>query len=207
LSRIELPSLLLTTSRKTSNRVRTFVRDLSSVLPEIDRFNRGGMGISELVARIAQNGARAALIISIWKGNPGEMSFISSNGDEILRLKLESVLLRREVNPKGRQRICTIDSIILRLESSEKVRALAEDIATLLNLEVFEQSSPTEVSTEDNRSFIWFEDVGTGKILWTHYATPACIEIGPRIRVSDVRRQILNEHYQSQEQDNFRDTS
>jgi rRNA maturation protein Rpf1 len=180
--------LLLTTSRKTSNRVRTFVRDLSSILPEIDRFNRGGMGISELVARIFQTGAHAALVISIWRGNPGEMTFVSPNGDEILRLKVESALLRREINPKGQPKIHAASRIVIKLGSGEKVRALAEDLAKILNLEVSEQLAPAEVLTNDGQIFIWFEEVGGGKILWTHYAAPACTEVGPRIRISSVRR-------------------
>jgi rRNA maturation protein Rpf1 len=189
-----LPSLLVTTSRKTSNKVRTFVRDLASVLPETIRFNRGGMGLSELVSRISQNGARAALIISIWKGNPGEMTFMSSSGNELLHLRLESVLLRREVNPGGPSRARPIGSIVVKSESGERVKALAQDIAILLDIEVFSHLSPTEVSTEASHSFIWFEEIQTGKILWTHYSTPTCIEIGPRIRVTDIRRQARDEH-------------
>ena len=67
-----MPSLLITTSRRTSNRVRSFSRDLWSVLPGTERFNRGGMGLTELVSRIHNSGAQAALVISIWRGNPGE---------------------------------------------------------------------------------------------------------------------------------------
>jgi rRNA maturation protein Rpf1 len=186
-----LPSLLLTTSRKTSNRVRTFVRDLSSILPGIDRFNRGGMGISELVARISQTGSRAALVISIWQGNPGKMTFLSPNGDETLQLKVESALLRRELSPKGPPRVHAVDRIFIKSGSGEIVRTLAEDLAKILDLEVSAQLSPAEALTNDNQSFIWLEEIGGGKILWTHYTAPAYTEIGPRIRVSSIRRPPL----------------
>lgn len=184
-----MPKLILTTSRKTSNRVRTFVRDLSLVLPEIDRFNRGGMGLSELKARISQTGAIAALIVSIWKGNPGEMIFVSSDGNEQLRLKLDSTLLRREVNPGENQRIQPAYRVFIKTGSSGKVHALAKDLASLLNLELFDQNSPLEASRNSVHSFIWFEDAGAGKILWTHYTAITGVETGPRIRIMTVRRQ------------------
>ena len=47
-----MPSVLITTSRKTSNRVRTFVRDLWATIPDSERFNRGGLGLKELAARM-----------------------------------------------------------------------------------------------------------------------------------------------------------
>jgi U3 small nucleolar ribonucleoprotein protein IMP4 len=183
-----LTNILLTTSRNTSNRVRSFVRDLSSVLPSIERFNRGGMGIPELVARINQNGARAAIVVSMWRGNPAEMVVLSPKGEETITIRLESALLRREVNPSGPTRISRVENVLFKSGSNSQVKALAEDIATLLDLHVLEQEAPHEDSTEPNRSYVWFEGVGSGKILWTHYTTLNGAEIGPRIRVSNIRR-------------------
>lgn len=183
-----MPNLLLTTSRNTSNRVRTFARDLASLLPEIERFNRGGIGLPELVARINQRGAKAAIIISIWKGNPGEMTFLTPAGEESINIRLESVQLRREVSTVASTRIAKVVKVVIKSESSERVKTLANDIASLLNLDISEQSSPSDALTEHNQSFIWFDDADSGKILWTHYNAHDGLETGPRIRVSAVRR-------------------
>jgi len=183
-----LPSILLTTSRKTSNRVRTFVRDLWSVLPGVERFNRGGMGLSELTARINQNGAKAAIIISIWKGNPGEMTILSPAGQEVLNIRLDSVHLRREVSSAASTRTTRAESVVIKSESGERAKALADEITSLLNLSLSEQLNPGGGLTEDNQSFIWFEDDASGKILWTHYDAHNGREIGPRILVSTFRR-------------------
>ena len=188
-----MPRLLITTSRRTSNRVRTFARDLSLVLPGTERFNRGGMGLTELASRIRQSGAHAALIISIWRGNPGELTVLSPQGDEILKLRLESALLRREIDSSNKGRVGTIEGVGVKSGSSERVWNLARDFATLLSLNILEYSDPSESHTEKNRALLWFEDASSEKILWTQYNTKDLSEIGPRIRVSSVRRLSENE--------------
>ncbi len=171
--------------------MRAFARDLSSVLPGVERFNRGGMGLPELVARINQNGAKAAIVISLWRGNPGEMTILSSKGEEIINIRLESALLRREVNPTGPTRISRVDSVVIKTGSSPSVIALAEDISSLLNVELSEHVDPHDALTDETQSFIWLEDGNSGKIFWTHYNTINGIEVGPRIRVSSVRRKRI----------------
>jgi rRNA maturation protein Rpf1 len=168
--------------------VRTFVRDLSSIFPGVERFNRGGMGLPELVARINQNSAKAAIVISMWRGNPGEMVILSPSGEETINLRLESTLLRREVNTTGPTRIGRVVSVFVKSNSSAQVKALAKEIASLLNLEISERVAPCESLTDETQSFIWFEEGSSGKILWTHYTTLNCTEIGPRIRISKIRR-------------------
>ncbi|MHA1422160.1 MAG: hypothetical protein ACTSW8_07780 [Candidatus Thorarchaeota archaeon] len=183
-----MPSLLITTTRRTSNRVRSFARDLTAVLPGTERFNRGGMGLTELASRIRQSGAQAALVISIWRGNPGELSIISLEGKEILKLRLESALLRREIDPSNKGRVGSIEGVAVKIGSSTRVWDLARTFAELLSLNVEELSHSVERRTEKNRALLWFEDASDEKILWTFYNTKDLSELGPRIRVSSVRR-------------------
>ena len=183
-----MPSLLITTSRRTSNRVRSFARDLSAVLPGTERFNRGGMGIIELTSRIGQSGAQAALVISIWRGNPGEITILSSTGQELFKLRLEMALLRREIDPTNKSRVGTIEGAGVKLGSSSSVKELANCLAELLSLSIEELSGPAERHTDKNQTLLWFEDAPSGKILWTHYNTKDLSEIGPRIRINSFRR-------------------
>ncbi len=146
------------------------------------------MSLSELTARINQNGAKAAIIISIWKGNPGEMTILSNAGQEVINIRLDSVHLRREVSSSTSTSIARAKSVVIKSESSERAKALADDIASLLNLNLSEQLNPSGALTEDTQSFIWFEDDDSGEILWTHYDAHDGLEIGPRILVSTFRR-------------------
>lgn len=151
------------------------------------------MGLTELISRIRQSGAQAALIISIWRGNPGELTIISSQGDEIIKLRLESALLRREIDPSNKGKVGVLEGVGVKIGSNERVWNLARDFATLLSLNIKEYSDIAESRTNKKRVLLWFEDAPSEKILWTHYNTNDLTEIGPRIRVNSVRRLSDNE--------------
>ncbi|MFW9810971.1 MAG: hypothetical protein ACFFF9_00790 [Candidatus Thorarchaeota archaeon] len=187
-----MPSLLITTSRKTSNRVRAFARDLWTVLPGTERFNRGGMGLSEIASRVRQTGANAALIISMWKGNPSILSFTSSSKEELASIKIEMAMLRREVNTE-KLRTNAVYGVFVESESSYKTHALGRLLSTLMNLDLKEVSHIETTNMDPGQTLIWLQDDTPGKILWTHYHTTDGIEIGPRIRVTSIRRSEENE--------------
>jgi len=148
------------------------------------------MGVAELISRIRQSGAQAALVISIWRGNPGEMTIISSTGQEISKIRIEMALLRREIDPANKGRVGTIEGVGVKIGSSNTVWEVAKSFAELLSLNIEELSEPAELQTDKNRVLLWFEDAPSGKILWTHYNTKDLSEIGPRIRVSSFRRLV-----------------
>jgi rRNA maturation protein Rpf1 len=188
-----LPSVLITTSRRTSNRVRSFARDLWSVLAGSERFNRGSMSVEELFSRILQSGARAALVISIWKGNPGELKVLLPSGNELLRMRIDSALLRRETNPTFKRKIDGIESVCVKTGSSTKAMELARDLGNIFDILVRECRNPTDIPSDSNHVLIWLEDTPEGKILWTHYSTYNGLELGPRIKISSVWRLAGNE--------------
>lgn len=183
-----MPSLLITTSRKTSNRVRSFARDLWTVLPGTERFNRGGMGRTELAARVGQSGANGALVISMWKGNPSLLLFTSSTGQEIVTVKMESAKLRREVNPSKKTRINGLAGIFVNSGCSDRTRELGDTLSYYLDTDIYEIADPEDVDVEENQTMIWMTDLPSGKTLWTHYHSTDRLEIGPRIRVTSIRR-------------------
>ncbi|MHA2353284.1 MAG: hypothetical protein ACXABX_09215 [Candidatus Thorarchaeota archaeon] len=146
------------------------------------------MGLTELAARVGQSGAKAALVISMWKGNPGILSFTSSSGEELATIKMESAKLRREVNPTKKNRIVGTAGVFIESGSSTETCELGEVLASFLNVEIFEVTNPEDAQVEENWSLIWLKDLPSGKILWTHYLSTNRIEIGPRIRVTSIRR-------------------
>jgi len=150
------------------------------------------MGITELTSRIRQSGAQAALVISIWKGNPGEITILSSKGQELFKLRLEMALLRREIDPTNKGRVGSIEGVGVKIGSSTIVWELARSLAELMSLNIEELSEPSERQTDKNHSLLWFENELSGKILWTHYNTKDLSEIGPRIRVSSFRSLMYN---------------
>jgi len=167
--------------------VRTFARDLWTVLPDTQRFNRGGMGLSEITARVGQTGANAALIISMWKGNPSILSFKSTTGDELASIKIEMAMLRREVS-KEKKRTNAVSGVFIESQSSEKTHALGRLLSKFLNVDLREVSQIDPATLDPGQTAIWLQDANSGKILWTHYHTTDGTEMGPRIRVTSLRR-------------------
>ena len=184
-----MPSLLITTSRRPSNRVRTFVRDLMTILPDSERFNRGGMSLEELTARIGQSGARAALIVGTSRGNPQQIQFVFPAGHSALSILIESAVLRREILPSGGPRINGVFGITVNPSPTDNAQDVAGMVAELLELPLLVSQKVDPVGEGGlNRAIIRFQDVVGGKLIWTHYHAYDGTEIGPRIRIFSVRR-------------------
>jgi len=179
--------LLITTSRRTSNRVRSFVRDLYTVMPGSERFNRGGMSLQELISRIQASGATAALVVTLYKGNPGGIRIFDSSGVERLVIRMESAALRREVMRGKKLRINSIHSLSVPPNSSLQTMKLAQELARLLDTELLELEKLSPVGPEGEHAVdIRLTDMRGGRTLWTHYHAADVSEVGPRIRVTSV---------------------
>ncbi len=186
--------LLITTSRRTSNRVRTFIRDLRTVFPNSERFNRGGMSLEELRSRIIASGCSAAFVVTHYKGNPGDIIVYDSSGEERLRIRLESAVLRREVLPGVKIRVNNVASVVVAPGSSDQTTSLAREIASYLNLPIVMGTIDDIIDSEGTNSVaIHFSDTDAGKTLWTYYHVADGTEVGPRMRVKSVRWPERNE--------------
>lgn len=146
------------------------------------------MNSTELVARIQQSDAKMALLVTLWKGNPGTIQFISPTGNELLTVKVESAALRREVSSHKGLRVQSVHAVTFPKNISKQGRYLADFIAALANLEATESDMPVIAESEgSNKVEIRIEDLDDGKILWTHFHALDGEEIGPRIRVVGLR--------------------
>ncbi|TXT53954.1 MAG: putative Brix domain-containing ribosomal biogenesis protein [Candidatus Thorarchaeota archaeon] len=180
---------LITTSRRTSNRVRSFVRDLWTVLPGSDKFNRGGMNLAELAARIRQSSAEAALVITMFKGNPGDIQFIDADGHQFLTVRMGSAQLKREVTSDNPPRINSVHSITILSSENEHLLSLASILGEIIGVPVHEASEIVPLGPEyQNMVTIVMDTLQSGKILWTHFHSEDALEIGPRIRVRSILR-------------------
>ena len=182
-----MPSILITTSRRTSNRVRSFVRDLWTVLPGTERFNRGGMSIAELSSRIKQSRANAAIVVSLFKGNPRSLQILSPDGEQIMEVRMESAKLRREVTSSRNPKMHSIHSITVQSGAGEQTRRIAEMLSNLLAAPIAESMEIVAVGSKGtNEVVVWLQDFPTGKTIWTHYHAKDGLEIGPRMRITSV---------------------
>ena len=146
------------------------------------------MSLSELVARIRQSGARAAFVVSSFRGNPGTLQIILSSGDIPYELRIESGLLRREIESENHIRITRLVAVGTMNNTGETVQDLSKTIATLLGVEFRSLSSENEIVCGATSEVIMlFRGIGE-KAIWCTFHSKDGQEIGPRIRLAGIRR-------------------
>ncbi|MFX0053976.1 MAG: hypothetical protein ACFFAX_02295 [Promethearchaeota archaeon] len=149
------------------------------------------MSLDELRSRVVQSGARLALIVTIWKGNPRTIRFLYPHDDDALEIKVESAALRREVSDNKGPRIHAILGVTVEENCSKNARELASVIASMLEIDVKSEQQPVVLDEEASGMVeIRVSDLSGGKLLWTFYHAQNGLEIGPRIRISKVWRGI-----------------
>ncbi|KON27165.1 hypothetical protein AC481_05670 [miscellaneous Crenarchaeota group archaeon SMTZ-80] len=84
--------IALTTCRKPSRNLRTFARNLTNSIPHVVRFNRGKIGIRELINKLKELGSDRLILIYRKNGNPGIIKFFKLFNNE-LRLSPPIMLL------------------------------------------------------------------------------------------------------------------
>jgi rRNA maturation protein Rpf1 len=162
-----------------------------TVLPGSQRFNRGSMNQAELVAQIRARDAKAALVVSMHRGNPGEIRLILQDGTCTMSAHLESATLRREVTPRG-PRVRGLHAVLIQSESLTPARRLAQTMASLLDSPLVECASPPDPEpSASGKVSLWFASDESSKTLWTHFHAMDGTEIGPRIRITSVEYERL----------------
>jgi hypothetical protein len=145
------------------------------------------MGLSELISKISASDAECAIVVSTWRGNPGDLTFLLPTGQEALVLRVEGTKLRREMSENGRVRIGKLGCVALKSGSEKDAIEIGRLIASFFRASVVEVPSPPS-DGNPGEAAAWFETMPSGKILWTFYHMLDGTEIGPRIRVRILRR-------------------
>ena len=122
------------TTRKPTQRVRSFVKELSWVIPESTRISRGKQGFMELCESALEYGATRILLVGAFHGNPGRLGFLDYNGETWQFIPptiiIKAVQLGRELAPSRTRR--TTQLFVLAETSQD--HQLAELLAQALNL-------------------------------------------------------------------------
>jgi rRNA maturation protein Rpf1 len=152
------------------------------------------MSLDELIARTRESGARAVLMVSISRGNPHELRIVSAAGGEMLSALIESMQLRREVQPSKAIRITGLLEITISESASDQAREIAETMSSLLDVPLKATGSIIPLGEQGiHRAIMRLTDLPQGRLIWTYHHADDGIEIGPRVRIFSVRRNIPNE--------------
>ena len=73
--------IVIGTTRKPTQRVRSFVKELNWVIPRSTRVSRGKQGFVELCDSALNQGAQRILLVGAFHGNPGRLGFLEYRRD------------------------------------------------------------------------------------------------------------------------------
>ena len=159
--------MLITTSRKPSNRTRSFCQSLGHVLNS-EYINRGKMSFRDVLIKGSELGFPKTAIISQIKGNPSKIEIYDESGDILLFLKITVSLL----NLKGK---VSSDTLSIRCEIEE----LKNPLVNILNIPENKENS--------NKNLIWVKEAeGENKAILEFYDKDGSIR-DPRIYVKNWR--------------------
>ncbi|MHA1503675.1 MAG: Brix domain-containing protein [Candidatus Heimdallarchaeota archaeon] len=178
---------LLTTSRKPSQRTRSFIRDLVRVIPWSFHFTRGTCSLNDLADELSSLGINRMLIVHEKKGNPSLMKFFklvdNSLEERDYRLRIKGIALGRELK-RGRS-IFTSESkfrVINRCTSD-----FGEQLYTMLSI-FFNYERVRELPQDPNFKgiAIILSDTSDTLITLDFQQIETKEMIGPRISIMDV---------------------
>ncbi len=90
--------MLLTTSRRTSQRTRTFCRELASLFPLCEYCNRGKKSVRDILVYALLHGHGHILVVETQDGNPSRLAYLKgSSGLEWVDSMRITVRTRRDL--------------------------------------------------------------------------------------------------------------
>ncbi len=169
---------LLTTSRKPSQRTRTFLKDLASILPNSERLSRGKTSV-ELLGSIASDmGVKRVLIVKEKNGNPHAIEVYSVQGVDLVPLGT-IVLSGLTLSSETGRRVYNVRSVCIDERAiDEETKHVIESLKELLDLSGCKGDEDLVMSVErDERGFeVAFRPSGSN------------LRVGPVIRIAGVER-------------------
>lgn len=176
--------ILLTTSRRPTNRIRSFCHDFAGCLPDVVRFNRGKLNLDGVVEKALEINADRVVIVDRWKGGSGKIQLFLIEEIGLAPVPpiiyIKDIKLRRKFEIKRKHARSFV--ITTMTEGSARSKKVGELLAhffsiSMLSVEqaVSRYSASMHISTNTS-----------SRIIITFVLLPEFVEVGPRISVAKV---------------------
>jgi rRNA maturation protein Rpf1 len=181
-------TLLITTSREPTRRIRTLSHDLNRVIPGSQQINRGKLNHEGVIEEALALGLDRAMFLERWKGAPGkiELHLLRPN-DRVYYpvIYLSSVTLQAEIRGNASIRAGLTASITTRdlLQLNHLAEALASFLQIPLRINDDSSLSPSP-AFPPLPPRLFFESRGS-RITVT-FKNKHDAEIGPRLEIKKV---------------------
>ena len=173
--------ILLTTSRRPTNLLRAFCRDLANSIPYLLRVNRGKMSIDDLTTRAIEFEADRIILVDRWSRGFGKISFffVGSNGLNFFppMMFISEINLRQEFN-EGRRRFHS-SVITIKREDSKELKRIGDQLSSFFKLPISVDKVSKKHDTSIHLAF------NSSKKLQFKFLK-GMVEIGPRVTFSEI---------------------
>lgn len=175
--------ILITTSRRPTDLIRSICRDLSNSIPELIRVNRGKMSLDQVAEKALELEADRVVLLDRWNLGLGSISLFMLDSSELIIFPpvmfLSEVRLRRDIGKKKRFRASVVT---FEPNSLPKIEKFARYLSKFFSLPIV---TPNEAKNGQLASMhISFNSLGYIQIRFM--LLRRMIEIGPRINLSKL---------------------
>lgn len=177
-----IPLILITTSGRPTQRIRTICSDLHRVIPETVKTNRGKLNRDGVSEKAFELGADRMIIVERWKGGPRDIKLYST--PYMSEVPLTLYLSGSKTQDEFGRRITVSKNLIVTVERNAlpHVEDLANLFAKFLCIPLFEEP----LKCTDFKASAHFSSIGSDvKIAFT--MPPIIREIGPLFTVKYVQ--------------------
>ena len=175
--------MLLTTSRRPTERIRTFCRDLANSIPDFVRTNRGKMSLDGVAEKAIELEADKVVLVDRWHGGPGRINLYKlSNGLKPVPplMLIKTIRLRREfenVKKRGQSSAITYEP-----EGSAALAKIAGALSQFFGLPVVSLDD----ASEKHVASMHLSFDRSRCLQLTFVRLQRMVEIGPRVTLSKL---------------------
>ena len=176
--------ILLTTSRRPTQLMRTFCRDLARSIPNVIRINRGKLSLDGIAEKALEFNADRVIIIDRWNGRPTKIELFCMGPAGLTPVPpliyFASIRFQREFEAK----IKSVKSLTITTstENSPGAMKIAESLSSFLKIPLLSM----ENAASKHQVSMHVSSNTSRHLQITFMLFPKRVEVGPRITVSHV---------------------
>ncbi|MHA1302429.1 MAG: hypothetical protein ACTSQE_00110 [Candidatus Heimdallarchaeaceae archaeon] len=179
-----MKKIVFTTSRRPSNKTRSFIKDIVSVIPNSSKYARGTQSLDYLLNLLKNRGFQIAVVINSVKGNPNFWRIFDLSGESPVEfsyaIKLRGLTLSREYTSK-RASQPQFGILISSLHNEEEENVLK----LIFNIE------EKEVNDVEHKRFVTaYADYIDEEMIFIEFLDQNNNPVGPRMKLKVITREI-----------------
>jgi len=176
--------ILLTTSRRPTQLIRTLCRDLARSIPNVVRINRGKLSLDGIAEKALEFNANRVIVIERWNGRPAKIELFYMGPAGLTPVPpliyVASIRFQREFEAK----IKPVESLTITTptEKSPDALKIAESLSSFLKIPLLSMKG----AASKHQVSMHVSSDASQRTQITFMLFPKTVEVGPRITVSHV---------------------